>query len=195
MLSCKANPVLVQRLGFPHSGDPQLWDPCPQPCPTLASTGVTPASEAQGPLADCLSFAGSLTPQRLAQDLALRTCSGKVMKCVPGFLNPNPNYLGGWEINLTGLLALPEQEHPWLALFMTPTPSSKAQICLLSLKLTSPALCHLQPHSPSSWVMFLGHTKGLGSKYLSSIPGPAASSFLLVSWCDLWTWTRGFFQS
>lgn len=61
MLSCKANPVLVQCLGFPHSGDPQLWDPFPQPCPTLASTGVTPAPEAQGPLADCLSFVGSLS--------------------------------------------------------------------------------------------------------------------------------------
>lgn len=54
MLSCKANPVLVQCLGFPHSSDPppQLWDPCPHPCPTFTSTGVTPASEVQGPVAD-----------------------------------------------------------------------------------------------------------------------------------------------
>lgn len=41
------------------------------------------------------------------------------MKCVPGFLNPNPNYLGDREIIELGLLALPEQEHPWLALSMT----------------------------------------------------------------------------
>lgn len=59
-------------------------------------------------------------------------------------------------------------------------PVFKAQLCLLSLKLTFPALCCLQPYRPSSWVMFLGHMKGLDSKDLSSIPGPVASFFLYL---------------
>lgn len=67
MLSCKANPVLVQCLRFPHSGNTtlKLWDPCSP----ITSTGATPASDAQGPVTDqvdplqapCLSSTGTLS--------------------------------------------------------------------------------------------------------------------------------------
>lgn len=83
-----------------------------------------------------------------------------------------------------GLLALHAQEHLWSALPMIPalcTLSSKVHLHSPPSKLPmTSALGHFSPHSPSSWVVLLGHTRGRGSRSLSSTQDPWSFYFLYL---------------
>lgn len=204
MLSCKANPVLVQCLGFPHSSDPlpQLWDPCPHPAPPSPALGspqplkpkvlwLTRSIPSGYPLEFCRD--PDWLPSASPQGLALRICSGKVMEVCACPLSsfsyswtPTPMVGGGGTgANLTGSIS---SACPRAPVTVSPTHDT-GSVCALSsqahLKLpplpcvTFNSIAHLP--GLRSWAT----QAGLGSRSLSSTQGLfffSSLSACLESW-------------